>query len=834
MAFSTGFHRMVASRESSATSLRALACALGLAVAAVGALVIVGWGLGVGALTRLLPGYVPMRANTAAGLLFVGASVALHAGAPPRPVLRQAARALAALALLLGAVTVVEYAFAPALRLDEWLFPDVAFPVEAATGRMPVTTALALALLGASLLFIDTESPHGRRPAQLLALAAGLLPLQATIGWIYGLEPAAGTSPFTQVALHSGAALALLCVAVLLARPDRGLMRAVTSAGPSGLMARRLMPLVVLLPVALGWVFLVVGMRAGHYETLVGATFVVVSAVVTGVGLVWWNARDMQAMDEARSAAEEAVQDEREWLSTTLASIGDAVIATGPDGRVKSLNAVAESLTGWSSDSAAGRPLGNVFRVHGPGGSALEDPLDWAVREDRVADLPRDSVLVARSGAEFPVEGCASPIRDRRGRNVGVVVVFRDVRDRHRLEAERAALLAREQDARAEAEQASRAKDEFIATLSHELRTPLNSVLGWARLLRIGKLDADGVRRAVEAIERGATTQAQIVDDILDVSRIVRGQLKLDVRPVDLVPIVEAALETVRPAASARDIEVASVLAPRAGQVAGDPGRLQQVLWNLLANAIKFTPAGGRVEVRLSALDGWVELSVRDTGTGIPAEFLPHVFERFRQADSSTTRAHGGLGLGLAIVRHLVEAHGGTVAAESAGQGQGSTFTVCLPVAAVRSRPRTVEEAQPSPAPRALAAPPTGLDRLRILVVDDDRDTLEVMKQLLEEAGAEVMAAASAAEALSMLERQVPDVLVSDIGMPGQDGYSFIREVRRLAPERGGKVPAAALTAFTQSEARQQVLLAGFQLYLPKPIDPAELTDAVARLAGRG
>ena len=826
-------HRMAARRENSVTSLRGVACALGLAVAGVGAMVIAGWGLRLEAFTRIFPGYHAMMANAAAGLFLVGASVALQATARPRPALRRTARALAAFAFLLGAVTLVEYAFLPTLRLDEWLFPDVAFPVETATGRMPLTTALSLALLGASLFFIDTETAGGRRPAQLLALAAAILPLQAMIGWIYGLEPAAGMSPFTNVALHNGVAVALLCLAILLARPDRGLMRAVTSAGPSGLMARRLMPLVLLLPVALGWIFLVVGLRAGHYETLVGATFVVVSAVVTGTALVWWNARDVQAMDEARSAAEDAVREEREWLSTTLASIGDAVVAAGRDGRVKNLNALAEALTGWPSANAAGLPLVEVFRVRGPGGAPLEDPLGWAVREDRVADLPRDCVLVARTGAEFPVEGCASPIRDGRGRSVGVVLVFRDIRDRQRREAERAALLAGEQEARAEAERASRAKDEFIATLSHELRTPLNSVLGWARLLRIGKLDAGGVRRAVEAIERGATTQAQIVDDLLDVSRIVRGQLKLDVRPLDLVPIIEAAVETVRPAAAAREIEIAAVLSPRTGQVSGDPGRLQQVLWNLLSNAIKFTAAGGRVEVRLAGRDGWVDLSVRDTGSGIQPEFLPHVFERFRQADSSTTRVHGGLGLGLAIVRHLVEAHGGTVAAESAGVGQGSTFTVSLPAAAGRARSRPAEEPTPVPVPPAPPRPAVALDRLRILVVDDDRDTLEVMKQLLEQAGAEVVAAGSAAEALSVLEEQVPDVLVSDIGMPGQDGYALIREVRRLAPERGGKVPAAALTAFTQSDARQQVLLAGFQLYLAKPIEPTELTDAVARLAGR-
>jgi CheY-like chemotaxis protein/two-component sensor histidine kinase len=358
-------------------------------------------------------------------------------------------------------------------------------------------------------------------------------------------------------------------------------------------------------------------------------------------------------------------------------------------------------------------------------------------------------------------------------------------------------------------------------------------VLGWARLLRMGRLDAAGVQRAVEAIERGATTQAQIVDDLLDMARIVRGQLRLDVRPVEMIPIIEAAVDTVRPAAAARDIEIAMELEPKVGLVAGDPGRLQQVVWNLLTNAIKFTPPGGRAEVRLSRRDEQVEVSVRDTGPGIPTEFLPHLFERFRQADSSTTRAHGGLGLGLAIVRHLVEAHGGAVEAESGGPGQGSTFRVTLPMAQARPRLRESDAPRftPRPSPTLLRAP--SLEAVRVLIVDDDRDTLEVVKQLLEQAGAEVTAATSAEEALAALRRTPHDVLLSDIGMPGQDGYELIRRVRTLAPEQGGTVPAAALTAFAQGDHRQQALSAGYQLYLPKPIEPSELTAAVARLAGR-
>ena len=402
-----------------------------------------------------------------------------------------------------------------------------------------------------------------------------------------------------------------------------------------------------------------------------------------------------------------------------------------------------------------------------------------------------------------------------------------NVRRTHEEERER--LSESERRAREEAEQAARSRDEFVATVSHELRTPLNSVLGWARLLRLGKLDQAGVARAVEAIERGAATQAQIVDDVLDVSRILHGELRLDVRPVDLVPVIEAAVEAVRPAAAARQIRVALALSPQAGPVPGDQARLQQVIWNLVSNAVKFTPAGGGVEIRLDRAPGEVVIAVRDTGMGIDPAFIPHLFERFRQADSSSTRAHGGLGLGLAMVRHLTEAHGGTVSAQSEGRGRGATFIVRLPAAAPGG-----DLAVPVPtAPVGRSWPLAGLARLRVLVVDDDPDSREVVREVLEQAGATVVVAGSTHEALRAIAERPPDVLLSDLGMPEEDGYQLMRRVRALAPGSGGTVPAAALTAYTQAEDRRAAEDAGFEGYLSKPIDPAELTAAVARLAGR-
>jgi signal transduction histidine kinase len=415
----------------------------------------------------------------------------------------------------------------------------------------------------------------------------------------------------------------------------------------------------------------------------------------------------------------------------------------------------------------------------------------------------------------------------------------REIRVRQWAEEERARLLVREQEARKQAEEANRIKDEFLATLSHELRTPLNAILGWAQVLRSGKVDEVTTERALEAIERNSRAQAQLISDLLDVSRIITGKLRLELKPIDLSRILDAALDSVRPAADAKGIRLGIVLDRLTGPLLGDPDRLQQVIWNLLSNAIKFTPQGGAVEVRLrqAAAGGggpaMAELTVSDTGVGVPPDFLPYVFDRFRQAESTTTRRHGGLGLGLSIVRHLVELHGGTVAVESAGEGQGSTFTVGLPIRAglepaLAERRSAGAETKPGPVDS-----PDLLSGLHVLVMDDEEDTRELLTTALEHCGARVTAVASVPAALEALDLARPDVLVSDIGVPGEDGYSLIRKVRARAAERGGNVPAAALTAYARSEDRIRALSAGFQTHLAKPFDPAELVATIAALAGR-
>lgn len=414
-------------------------------------------------------------------------------------------------------------------------------------------------------------------------------------------------------------------------------------------------------------------------------------------------------------------------------------------------------------------------------------------------------------------------IFDQQGSPVRMLGATIDITERKAIEVEREQLLRREQIAREQAEAANRIKDEFLAVLSHELRTPLNPILGWTRLLRTRPFEPQAADRALETIERNAKLQAQLIEDLLDVSRILQGKLRLNSFPVNLVTTIGAALETVQLSAEAKGIQIQTIVNSKVGQVNGDANRLQQVVWNLLSNATKFTPSGGRIEVRLTQVEAYAQIQVSDNGQGIRPDFLPHVFEYFRQADSSTTRQFGGLGLGLAIVRHLVELHGGTVQAESPGEGLGATFMVRLPL-------MSTQFPQNEEIPRMES---DNLHGLQILVVDDDADTCEFVAFVLEQAGANVVIAASAPEALARLMQSQSNLLLSDIGMPGTDGYMLIRQIRALPPEQGGTIPAIALTAFAGEMNQQQALAAGFQKHLSKPIEPEHLISTIASLVVR-
>jgi len=427
------------------------------------------------------------------------------------------------------------------------------------------------------------------------------------------------------------------------------------------------------------------------------------------------------------------------------------------------------------------------------------------------------------------------------GKVIGTLTIIDDVTERVAREAElqaqledRSRLLSNEKLARNEAERANRLKDEFLATISHELRNPLNAIMGWAHMMRVGNLTPANVERAVETIYRNAKSQSQLIADLLDVSRIISGKLRLDVRTVDLRNIVAAAVDSIRPSAEAKSVRLQTTLDPAVGPVSGDADRLQQIVWNLLTNAVKFTPKGGRIQVKVQHVESHVEIVVSDSGVGINKEFLPYVFDRFRQADASTTRIHGGLGLGLSIVHQLVDLHGGSVSVQSEGEGKGAAFTISLPFVRETSDQEEAEVAQPVRNDEVISfdALPS-LHGLKVLVVDDEEDTRELIREVLKECGSEVVTSSSAAEALVALQQHKPDVLISDLGMPDEDGYSLIAKIRELPAERGGDIPAAALTAYARAEDRMRVLRSGFQFHLPKPVDSAELVTVVASLAGR-
>jgi signal transduction histidine kinase/ActR/RegA family two-component response regulator len=401
--------------------------------------------------------------------------------------------------------------------------------------------------------------------------------------------------------------------------------------------------------------------------------------------------------------------------------------------------------------------------------------------------------------------------------------VAREIELQNQVEA-RSTLLVSEKAARKEAEEANRLKDEFLATISHELRTPLSAIIGWANLLRTGRLDEAGVARAIETIHRNAHAQTQLISDLLDVSRITSDKLLLTVGSVDLASVVDHALEAVERDADAKGIRVEMEMEAHFPAISGDADRLQQVIWNLLSNAIKFTPDGGLISIRLRRVDSIAEISIKDSGIGIAPAFVPHVFDRFRQANSGITRVHGGLGLGLAIVKQLTELHGGTVHVESEGEGRGATFVIRLPLAKPRPAQLVVLPGGNIPAAEAKR----NLKGMKILVVDDEADARDYLRAVFEKYGSTVTTTASASQALESLEHERPDFLISDLGMPGEDGYSLIGKVRALSAERGGLTPAAALTAYARVEDRARVLRAGFQIHLTKPIEPDELVAAVA------
>jgi PAS domain S-box-containing protein len=570
------------------------------------------------------------------------------------------------------------------------------------------------------------------------------------------------------------------------------------------------------------------GERIEHYQTervkKDGARITVsisVSPVKDSEGNVIGAAKIARDISDQRRAEE--VQGR---LAAIVESSEDAIVSKTLQGIITSWNSAAERLFGYTAEEAVGNSILILFP---PEHAAEETEIVSKIsRGERIEHYQAERVR--KDGTRITLSLSISPIKDSNGKIIGASKIARDITHQIKHQEEREALLASERAARSEAERASQLKDEFLATLSHELRTPLNAILGWSQLLGDDPDDSD-LREGLEAIQRNARAQTQLIEDLLDMSRIISGKVRLDIQSTDLLEIIDAAFEAVRLSAEAKGIRLRKILDFDAGPVSGDPTRLQQVVWNLLSNAIKFTPKGGKVDVLLERVNSHLEITVHDSGIGIKPEFLPSVFERFRQADASTTRNYGGLGLGLSIVKHLVELHGGVVRAKSAGEGLGATFIVSLPAAPIRGGER--REHPKAPSASAFDCQEVSLAGIRVLLVDDEPDARALISRLLTQCRAEVMACATADEGLAAVQSFMPNVVISDIGMPGKDGYQFVRELRQIAQAIGQKFPAVALTAFARSEDRTRAMMAGYQVHIAKPIEPQELLATVGSLAGR-
>ena len=522
--------------------------------------------------------------------------------------------------------------------------------------------------------------------------------------------------------------------------------------------------------------------------------------------------RGLHVTEETIRLLLSAVQQSKDSIIITTAKLDR------PEPKIVFVNPAFSQMTGYTIEEV----LGKTPRIlQGPNTNrALLDDLRYHLSKG--IPFHGEAINYRKDGEEFYIEWHITPIRNVNQTITHFVAIQRDITARKRMEQERDRLLEREQATRAEAEAANRIKDEFLAMLSHELRTPLTPILGWSRLLQTNKLSEAKHQEALSTIEQHAKRQAKLVDDLLDLSRIIQGKLSLNLTVVTLVTPIAAALETVRLSAEAKSIHIKTMLDVTLGQVMGDTGRLQQVFWNLVSNAIKFTPKGGYVTVVLQRVDHYAQIVVSDTGQGINRDFLPFVFDRFRQEDGSITRQFGGLGLGLAISRQLVEAHGGTLVVDSPGVGQGATFTIKLPLFA--DCQQTTPKSEPS-------VQSLDLSNIKVLVVEDDPGTRDFIAFALEQYKADVAVVESAEQALLSLAQSQPDILAIDIGMPKVDGYTLIRQIRSRSPEQGGQIPAIALTAYVGEYDQQQVLAAGFQIHFPKPVEPAELAVVVARLA---
>lgn len=930
----------VDSSRSSAT-LRALLTVLPAYVAIGGGISFLGWLIDRPALTDWDADAISIQPNAALAAVIAGLAIACLLWDRVF-----AALTLGVVVALLGGGTLFEHLTGIALGIDDLFLFGRSWGDSAvvAPGRMGLPASSSWLLLGVGITCAaasERDRGAARAWAVGLALITAAIAGLSLLGYLYGASRLYSIPTLTAVALQTASFLFVASIALLAAVPERGPMRLLRESGPSGALARRLLPALIVLPVLLG-LGRIAGSEAELYDDRFGTSLRTLAEIVLMSLVMWWSTRALRSQDRLRLEAAAALAEREGALSEAqrVAQVGswswdaatDAITASAelhrlfgvpadvafPSGRAQKdsiyppqswsalesagrtcletgvgfqleLEAVRAGTPFWvsvrcePSYDTSGRFIGmrgtaqdisarvesqaqrrrheellRTVTEHAQVGLVVVDrdhryvyanPAFARLLERRLEEIVgfrvsevfgdehaagvgerlerafaghrvQYEVAIALGGPERPVRWFSAsyePLADEAGRVMSVVVALVDVTARHEIETTQERIFERERHARAEAERAVRIKDEFLATLSHELRTPLNAVLGWAQVLRLSPGDPEKVRSAAEVIERNGRLQAQLITDLLDMSRIMSGKMLLEVQPVDLAVAVGAAIESMSPAARAKNITIERVIEPI--HSLSDPVRLQQIVWNLLSNAVKFTPSGGKVRVELARADEHVVIRVIDSGRGVPAEFLPVMFERFRQADSSTTRSQGGLGIGLALVKQLVELHGGSIRASSAGEGRGAEFEVLLPYQPEGSSGGGVVADEKSA---------VSLKGASILVVDDEPDGLAVVRRLLESREAEVVTAESPEEALPQFEVRTFDLVISDIGMPHMDGHAFLRTLRA----RGVSTPALALSAFARDMDKSECAASGFQLHVSKPMDAAELLRAVQELVG--
>jgi len=845
--------------------LNKLSLFLSVLVFLIGALVLGGSFFHVPILVTVQPGLASMKVNSATALML--AALSLWLLQQDVPGIRSRIGTICAVIVgMIGLLTLTEYWSGIDLRIDDLLLATP--PSESNNpfpSRMSPITAFCFVCAAIALLRLDIGWKRLRisEIANAALLEASVLGL---MGYVYGVPSLYRIGSYNPLAIHTGFAFLILGVGIFAARPERGLILILARRTPSSVLLWRMLLAAIVVPLVFGWLRLK-GQQAGYFDTRFGLALYATSMITSFVALLWWmalwidraemerqeaekrTAADLHAMTRLNEVANRCIGERNELHKCLVDIVETAIAITGADkGNVQLLDSASGALT-IAAQRGFEEPFlkffANVRNDASACGSAMQSGESVIVE-----DVTRSQIFACQTSLSVLLDAGvravqSTPLLSSTGNLLGMISTYfriphrpseRELRlidllarqaadylERKQTEDQRERLLAREQVLRAESERVSRIKDEFLATISHELRTPLTAILGWSQLLGRGDLSQAQAERAMETIQRNAKAQLKLIEDLLDVSRIISGKLRVECRPVELHEIAAHAIEVILPTTQVKGVQLKVDLQPGIPTVSGDPDRLQQVIWNLLSNAVKFTPKGGWVRITLDNPPEGVRLVVEDSGEGIEPEFAPYIFDRFSQADSSMTRSHDGLGLGLAIVRHLVEAQGGYVYAWSAGKGKGAKVTVILP-------------AQDAPAKTPPASQPVSAERrplygCRLLVVDDRPDELELFKTVLRAEGAEVISANSAASALDWLREDPPDVLVSDIAMPEQDGYELIRKMRKLPQAKS--IPAIALTAYARIEDRERALASGFQAYVSKPVEPERLIEVVTRVAQR-